>query len=71
MFVKSRAKEYFSDAPEGDAILTNATFLQMYVDLIFEDEDLDGNGFISYLEFEDSYNKAESRKKAADSHDEL
>ena len=61
--MKGQAKEYYLDSPEMDAIMYNATFLQMYVDLIFEGEDTDQNGVITLDEFLESYRVAEANQQ--------
>ena len=67
--MKSQAKDYYLDSPEADAILNNATFLQMYVDLIFDTDDGDKDGIITLDEFLTSYHEAMNRQDQSDDTD--
>ena len=62
-FVRNQASDYYEGSSEGIAIQNNATFLQMYVDLIFQGDDRDKDGFIDEEEFNLAFNNAAQNKK--------
>lgn len=63
-FVKKQAKEYYRTDPEMEFLMNNQTYLERYVLSIFEQEDTNQDGIISFEEFVMSFEAViESERK--------